>query len=126
MPQRRFDPMPETASEVALDQALRPFIERFVSADKRTHAASVYLPNKTRHEWRGLISMIDRQRGRTFEDTELVPWHAVRGVFLVDKDAYSVDTRTAMGLYVKDEAMFVAYGSTFAVALGTGGRLLLT
>jgi hypothetical protein len=134
MTTKRFDPVPELASDVAIDQALRPFIQRFVQEARREHATAVYLPNtaggapgtRSRHEWRGLIAHVDKQRGRTFTATELAPWLAVRGVFLVDRDAFAVDAKTAIGLYVPTEWMFVAYGATFAIVADQHGKLLLT
>ena len=51
----------------------------------------------------------------------------MRGVFLVENEAYSVATQTAMGLYVKEDSLFIAYSATFAVVrYHTGNPLLLT
>ncbi len=123
----RFDPMPEAANDVALDTAIRPFIDRFIREDKRERATALFLPRKARTEWRELLPLIDLKRSRTYEKQELASWHAVRGVFLVGNDAYSVSTATAIGLYVKEPALFIAYGATFAIVESeTGAPLLMT
>ena len=58
---------------------------------------------------------------------DLQPWHAVRGVYLVDKDAFSLDAKTALGLYTTGPWLFIAYSATFAVAHDHGaGSLLFT
>ena len=62
---------------------------------------------------------------QTFVEADLKPWHAVRGVFLVDKDAFSVDAKTATGYYVTDPWLFVSYGATFAVIHDEGRHSLL-
>jgi len=123
----RFDPMPPAANDVALDGAVRPFIERFIREDKRERALGLFLPKAAATEWRGLIHMIDERRARTFAPTELVPWNAVRGVFFVGKDAWSVSSETAAGLYVTEDAMFIAYSAQFATVRSEhGAPLLLT
>ncbi len=121
----RFESKPEAASDIALADALPPFIDRFVREDKRARARQLFVPRAT-VEWRDLIAMLDTWRARTYTDVELVPWHATRGVFLVDQDAYSVDTKTALGLYVpKTDALFVAYGGIFAFVRSQVGETLL-
>jgi hypothetical protein len=121
----RFDPMPERATDAALDMAMRPFIERFVKEDKRARAASLLLPKHARVEARELLPLIDTRRGRTYAEADLAPWHVVRGVFLVDKDAFSIDAKGAFGLYVTDPWLFVAYTATFAVIHYEVGQALL-
>ena len=61
------------------------------------------------------MSLLDTTRCRTYTEPDLQPWHAVRGVFLVDKDAFSLDAKTAFGLYVTDPWLFIAYRASFAV-----------
>ena len=113
--------MPEHASKAALEMTLRPFVDRFVREDRRGRAAAVM----ERHAWSDLMPLLDTARGRTYTDEDLRPWHAVRGVFLVDKDAFSVDAKTAFGLYVKESWLFIAYSATFAVAHEPGAHSLL-
>jgi hypothetical protein len=125
--QQRFDPSPTLATDVGLDAAIRPFIDRFVRADKRERALAQYLPKQPKASWHELIQMIDTSRARPYSLDVLEPWNAVRGVFLVEHEAYSVDTQTAVGLYVLEDSMFIAYHSTFAVVrYDTGTPLLLT
>jgi hypothetical protein len=121
----RFDPMPERATEAALDMAMRPFIERFIKEDKRARATSLFMPKQPRIEWRDVLPLVDPRRGRTYHDHDLKPWHAVRGVFLVDHDAFSIDAKAALGLYVTDPWLFVAYTATFAVIHYEVGESLL-
>lgn len=125
--QHRFDPSPSEATDAALEMAIRPFIERFVREDKRERALSLFLPKSPKASWHELIGMIDTARARPFEDETLDPWKGVPGVFVIDHDAYSTETHTAMGLYCLEDALFVAYTSTFAVVrYHDGSRLLLT
>ena len=121
----RFDPMPERASDAALAMALTPFVERFVEEDKRTRARAALTPKHGRLDWRDVLQLVNTRRGRTFNGTDLEPWHAVRGVFLVDKDAFAVDAKTVTGYYVTDPWLFVSYGATFAVIHDVGGHALL-
>jgi len=115
--------MPEPASEAALGMTLKPLVERFVREDKRTRAMSLL----DKHAWRDVLPLLDTSRGRTYTQQDLQPWHAVRGVYLVDKDAFSLDAKTAFGLYTTEPWLFVAYGATFAVAHDHGaGSLLFT
>ena len=72
-----------------------------------------------------MLPFVDTKRGRTYSDRDLQPWHAVRGVFLVDKDAFSIDAKTAFGLYVTDPWLFIAYSATFAVIRDEAARSLL-
>jgi hypothetical protein len=118
---KRFDPMPEKASEAALEMTLPPFVERFVRDDRRTRARSLL----DKHAWSDVISILDTTRARSYTEKDLQPWHAVRGVFLVDKDAFSLDAKTAFGLYVPDPWLFIAYGATFAVTHEHGSASLL-
>jgi hypothetical protein len=121
----RFDPMPERATEVALDMAMKPFVERFVKEDKRARASSLFVPKPARTEWRDLLPLIDTRRGRTYVPADLAPWSNVRGVFLLDHDSYSIDLRGALALYVTDPWLFVAYTATFAVIHFEVGQSLL-
>ena len=121
----RFDPWPERANEAALDLALRPFVERFVAEDKQARARAALTPKAGRFEWRDVLKFVNTRRGQTFVDADLEPWHAVRGVFLVDKDAFSVDAKTARSYYVTDPWLFVSYGATFAVIHDEGPHALL-
>ena len=115
--------MPETASEAALAMTLRPLAERFVREDRRARALSLM----DKHAWREVLPLLDSTRGRTYTAQDLQPWHAVRGVFLVDNDAFSLDAKAAFGLYVTGPWLFIAYGATFAVAHDQGaGSLLYT
>jgi hypothetical protein len=118
---KRFDPMPEPATVAALDMTLQPFVERFVRTDRRARAAALM----DKHAWRDVMPLLDTSRARTYTDQDLQPWHAVRGVFLVDKDAFSLDTKTAFGLYVTDPWLFIAYSATFAVMHEPGAQSLL-
>lgn len=123
----RFDPSPTVATEAALEMAVQPFIDRFVKDDKRERAAALFLVKQPKASWHELIQMIDTSRARPYEAGALEPWNAVRGVFLVDHEAYSVTTQTAMGLYVLEDSLFIAYRGTFAVArYHTGKPLLMT
>src|SRR5947209_398420 len=101
--------MPETASEVALSMTLRPLVDRFVREDRRARALSLF----EKHAWCDVLPLLDTSRGRTYTDNDLKPWHAVRGVYLVDKDAYSLDAKTALALYTKEPWLFIAYSATF-------------
>jgi hypothetical protein len=124
---QRFDPSPTIATEVGLETAIRPFVERFVKEDKRERAIAAFCPKQPKASWHELIQMIDTARARPYAPGALEPWNAVRGVFLVDHEAYAVTTQTAMGLYVVEDSLFVAYRSTFAVVrYDTGTPLLLT
>ncbi len=114
--------MPETASEAALELTLQPFVERFVREDKRARAVALM----AKHAWRELIPLLDLTRGRTYTEQDLKGWHDVRGVFLVDKDAFSLDAKTAFGLYATDPWLFISYRATFAVTHEHGGSLLFT
>lgn len=120
---KRFDPMPEPASDAALAMTLRPLVERFVREDKRPRALALM----DKHAWRDVLPLLDTSRGRTYTQHDLEPWHAVRGVYLVDKDAFSLDAKTAFGLYTTEPWLFIAYSATFAVAHDHGaGSLLFT
>jgi hypothetical protein len=124
---QRFDPSPTLATEAGLETAIRPFIERFVKADKRERANAQFLPKQPKASWHELIQLIDTARARPYESGVLEPWNAVRGVFLVDHESYAVTTQIAMGLYVLEDSLFIAYRGTFAVArYATGSPLLLT
>ena len=115
----------EHATDAGLDQALAPFLDRFVREDKRTKAQS----HIARREWPELMSLIDTRRGRALTpgDGSLDPWHQVRGVFLVGRDAYALTTEEAMKLRTTGVTLFVAYGATFAVSHDHhGAPLLLT
>jgi len=115
--------MPEPASDAALAMTLRPLVDRFVREDKRTRAMSLM----DKHAWRDVLPLLDTSRGRTYTAHDLAPWHAVRGVYLVDKDAYSLDAKTALALYTKEPWLFIAYSATFAVVHDEGaGSLLFT
>lgn len=122
---QRFDPSPTIATEAALDMAIKPFIERFVRPELHDKAIAAFLPKDERHHWGDLVHMIDSTRARPYEAGALAPWNAVRGVFLVDHEAYSVETQTAMGLYVVEDSLFIAYRATFAVARFANGKPLL-
>lgn len=124
----RFDPSPEIATETALEMALRPFIDRFVKEEKRERAVAHFLPKKDISSYHELMTSLDTTRARPCPAGALEPWNAVRGVFLVDHDAYSVTAQTALGLYVgASDSLFVAYSGTFAVVRSaTGSPLLLT
>ncbi|MGE0395659.1 MAG: hypothetical protein AB7T06_02950 [Kofleriaceae bacterium] len=122
---KRFDPSPTIATEAALEMAIVPFIDRFVKPELREKATAVFLPKNERHPWGDLVHMIDTTRARPYEPGVLAPWNAVRGVFLVEHEAYSVATQTAMGLYVVEDSLFIAYRATFAVARYASGKPLL-
>jgi hypothetical protein len=124
----RFTPSPEIATETALDMALRPFIERLVKEDKRERAVAHFLPKKDKSSYHELITSLDTTRARPSNAAALAQWKAVRGVFLIDHEAYSTSIETAMELYVTGaDALFVAYGGTFAVVrYQSGSPLLLT
>jgi hypothetical protein len=118
---------PELATDVALDQAIRPFIDRFIREDKRERATALLTTHTPRTEWRELISWVDTRRGRPLTDDSLLPWHTVRGVYLSGKDAFSVSTEEAMKLRSAEHTLFIAYGATFAVVHDHhGAPLLLT
>ena len=124
----RFTPSPEIATETALDMALRPFIERLVKEDKRERAVAHFLPKKDKSSYHELITSLDTTRARPSNAEALSQWKAVRGVLLIDHEAYSTSIETAMELYVSGaDALFVAYGGTFAVVrYQSGSPLLLT
>jgi hypothetical protein len=124
----RFTPSPEIATETALDMALRPFIERLVKEDKRERAVAHFLPKKDKSSYHELITSLDTTRARPSNAEALAQWKAVRGVLLIDHEAYSTSIETAMELYVSGaDALFVAYGGTFAVVrYQSGSPLLLT
>ncbi len=122
---KRFDPSPTIATEAALEMAIKPFIERFVKTELQEKAIASFLPKTERHPWGDLVHMIDTTRARPYEPGVLAPWNAVRGVFLVEHESYSVATQTAMGLYVVEDSLFVAYRATFAVARYASGKPLL-
>jgi hypothetical protein len=122
---KRFDPSPTIATEAALDMAIKPFVERFVRPELHEKAIAAFLPKNERHPWGDLVHMIDTARARPYEPGVLAPWNAVRGVFLVEHESYSVATQTAMGLYVVEDSLFVAYRATFAVARYANGKPLL-
>ena len=118
---------PELANQTALDQAIRPFIDRFIREDKRDRANAILASHTPRTEWRELISWVDTSRGRALTDDSLTPWHTVRGVYLSGKEAYSVSTAEAMKLRSVDHTLFISYGATFAVNHDHhGAPLLLT
>jgi hypothetical protein len=117
--------MPERASDAALDMALRPFVDRFVEEDKQTRARAAFTPKSGKLEWRDVLKLVNTRRGQTFVESDLAPWHAVRGVFIVDRDAFSVDAKTATHYYVTDPWLFVSYGATFAVIHDEGRHSLL-
>ncbi len=124
----RFDPSPEIATVTALEMALRPFVERFVKEDKRERAFAHFLPKRDVSSYHELITSLDTTRARPCPAGALEPWNDVRGVFLVDHEAYSVTAKTALGLYVAgSDSLFVAYSGTFCVVrYQTGSPLLLT
>jgi len=124
----RFTPSPEIATETALDMALRPFIERLVKEDKRERAVAHFLPKKEISSYHELVTSVETSRARPCDAAALTQWKAVRGVFLIDHEAYSTSIEEAMELYVSGtDALFVAYGGTFAVVRSaTGSPLLLT
>lgn len=124
----RWDPSPTIATDTGLETALRPFIEKFIKEDKRERASAHFLPKLEKASYHELIMALDTSRARPYTPGALEPWNAVRGVFLVEHEAYSVTTQTAMGLYVTGaDSLFVAYRGTFAVVRYlTGAPLLLT
>lgn len=128
MNNKRFDPSPTVATEAALEMAIKPFIERFVRPEDQAKALANFVPKNAKHPWGDLVHMIDTTRARPYTPGMLEPWNAVRGVFLVEHEEYSLGTQTAMGLYVVEDALFVAYRATFAVARFAHGAtpLLLT
>ncbi len=108
---RGSESKPEAASDVALADALPPIIDRFVREDKRVRARQLFVPRPTSVEWRDLIAMLDTWRGGPTPMSMLSAM--ARDTWRVPRrsDAYSVDTKTALGLYVpKTDALFVAYG----------------
>src|SRR5437660_12769692 len=113
--------MPEKASAAAFDMTLQPFVDRFVREDRRARAKLLM----DKHAWSDVISLLDTTRARAYTEKDLQPWHAVRGVFLVDKDAFSVDAKTALGLYAPEPWLFIAYSATFAVTHEHGPASLL-
>lgn len=117
--------MPERATDAALEMALTPFIERFVEEDKRVRARGALTAKGGHLEWRDVLKLVNTRRGRTFATDELRQWHAVRGVFLVDNSAFSVDAKTCSECYINAPWLFVSYGATFAVIHDEGGHSLL-
>jgi hypothetical protein len=122
---QRFDPSPALATDTGLETAVRPFIERFVKEDRRERAVSHFLPKQPKASWHELIQLIDTARARPYAPAVLEPWHDVRGVFVIDHDAYAVTTQAAMELYVLEDALFIAYHGTFAVVRYASGKPLL-
>lgn len=125
--QHRFDPMPPVATETALDSAIRPFVDRLVREDKRERARAHFLPKLEKASYHELVTSIDMARARPYAPEVLDGWKGVRGVFLVDHDAYSLAIEEAMALYLREDAIFIAYGANFAVVrYQTGQPLLVT
>ncbi|MBL0213562.1 MAG: hypothetical protein IPQ07_06755 [Myxococcales bacterium] len=124
----RFDPSPEIATVPALEMALRPFIDRLLKEDRRERAVAHFLPKLEKSSYHELVTSVDTTRARPCDAASLEPWKAVRGVFLVDHEAYAVTAQQAMDLYLTGtDALFVAYSGTFAVVrYQTGSPLLLT
>src|ERR1041385_7387569 len=121
----RFEPMPERATEAALEMALSPFVERFVDEDKRGRARAALTMKHGHVEWHDVLKLVNPRRSRTFTSDELRQWHAVRGVFLGDNSAFSVDAKLCSECYINAPWLFVSYGATFAVIHDEGGHSLL-
>lgn len=117
--------MPERTTDAALDLALRPFVDRFVDEERRDRARAMLTPKQGRLDWTAVLMLLDTKRARVLETRDLEPWNAVRGVFLVDHDAFSVDAKTMASYYVTEPWMFVAYGATFAIVHEGHGRSLV-
>ena len=125
---QRLDANLNAASDAALDMALKPFIERLVRADKRERATSHFLPKKEQSSYHELVTSIDESRARPCTPADLAGRDDVRGVLFVDHEAYSTTAKEAHDLYLKGaDAVFVAYGATFAlVRYSSGAPLLVT
>jgi hypothetical protein len=124
---KRFDPSPPDAGDAALDMAVNPFLDKLVRSDKRGRAAQLFRARPAKASWHELLGMIDTTRARPCTPSELEPWHAVTGVFVIGHDAYTTSFQTAMTLYTTEDSMFIAYGATFAVVrYKTGQPLLVT
>jgi hypothetical protein len=123
---QRFDASLPAASDAALDMALRPFIERLVRADKRERATSHFLPKREQSSYHELVTSVDTSRARPCTPADIAGWNEVRGVLFVDHEAYSTTAKEAHELYLKNtEAVFVAYGATFALLRPKSGAPLL-
>ena len=124
----RLDPSLSAATDAALDMALRPFIERLVRPEKRERATSHFLPKREQSSYHELVTSIDESRARPCTAADLEGRHDVRGVLFVDHHAYSTTAQKAHELYLKDsDALFVAYGATFAlVRYKSGAPMLVT
>ena len=127
MSHQRFDNQ-TAASEAALDLTIKPFIDRFVQEERRAKALSHFVPREARASWGDLAHMFDNARARPLEASAIQPWHAVRGVFLIEHEAYSMAVEDAMKLYVPQDSLFISYEATFAIAryASHGAPMLLT
>lgn len=125
---QRFDASLTAASDAALDMALRPFIERLVKPEKRERANAHFLPKREQSSYHELVTSIDESRARPCTPEDIAGWNDVRGVLFVDHEAYTTTAKQAHELYIKGtDAMFVAYGATFALLRPrTGAPLLIT
>lgn len=125
--ERQFPPGATPASTAALELSIKPFIDRFVARDRHDKAAAAFLPKQPRAHWGDLAHMIDNARARPLDPATIKPWSAVRGVFLVEDGAYSMDLESAMAIYAPGDTLFISYEATFAVArYATGQPMLLT
>ena len=122
----RLDPTLSAATDAALDMALRPFIERLVKPDKRERATAHFLPKREHSSYHELVTSIDESRARPCTPADIAGWNDVRGVLFVDHEAYSTTAKKAHDLYLKGtDAVFVAYGATFALLRPKSGAPLL-
>jgi hypothetical protein len=124
----RLDPSLTAATDAALDMSLRPFIERLVRPEKRERATSHFLPKREHSSYHELVTSIDETRARPCTPADIAGYSDVRGVLFVDHEAYSTTAKQAHEMYLKDtDAVFVAYGATFALLRPrTGAPLLIT
>ena len=127
MSHQRF-PDQTPATEAALALTIKPFIERFVQPERSAKALSHFVPREARANWGDLAHMFDNARARPLEAKTIEPWHAVRGVLLVEHEAYSMSVEDAMKLYIAQDSLFVSYEATFAIArfANHGAPMLLT
>jgi hypothetical protein len=125
--ERHFPATATSATDAALELTIKPFIDRFVAKERHDKAIASFLPKQPRAHWGDLAHMTDNSRARPLEPATIAPWKAVRGVFLVEDQAFSMSLDEALAIYVPGDTVFVSYEATFAVIKQkTGQPLLLT
>ncbi|HEY5944040.1 MAG TPA: hypothetical protein VIV40_01045 [Kofleriaceae bacterium] len=108
----------EEASQDDIDAAVRPFVERFVLAEKRERALSLFLPLKKRARPRDLVDAIDAKVVVELDGTA----RAAKAVAQIDLDLEGIyingkpaafrmrfaQARTVREFAYSDEEVFIA------------------